>query len=189
VFISAMSTLPSSESLPSISTSPTSLESFCIQRNEVTIAEYRFFDPTRRLLGGDQLPIREVSWYEAYAYAAWRGARLPTALEWELACAEDSRPDRERGWSELNSHGEPQPIGLIGPNRNGLRDMLGNAAEWCLDWAPSSEGISRVYMGGSWIAPAEHLSCRRRAPEDPAARRPFIGVRMVKSPSAGGLCD
>ena len=72
------------------------LPPFRIDEAEVTNREYKeFCDATERappgLWGGtydekwDDLPVVGVSYYDARAYAEWRGKRLPTIWEWERA--------------------------------------------------------------------------------------------------------
>jgi formylglycine-generating enzyme required for sulfatase activity len=87
------------------------VSSFYMNRYEVTQAEYRavmWTNPSR--FKGDNLPVEEVSWYDAVAYCNQRseaeglnpayvingtdvrwnravnGYRLPTEAEWEYAC-------------------------------------------------------------------------------------------------------
>jgi formylglycine-generating enzyme required for sulfatase activity len=108
--------------------------------------------------GRQQHPVVNVSWNDARAYAAWRGARLPSEAEWEWAAQGGIASDyRWFPWGDepdhytLANYGHDRSFwggvkGLVGVNRihtrsvgcyaangYGLYDMLGNAAEWCAD--------------------------------------------------------
>ena len=52
------------------------------------------------------LPVNHVSFYEAWAYAEWKGLRLPTEFEWEIA---SSQLNYGQLWEWTNSAYLPYP--------------------------------------------------------------------------------
>ena len=95
---------------------------------------------------------------------------IPTEAQWEYACRAGASTKYywgdlfEEGYANYNSKNEakifvPKQVGTLKPNSWGLYDMIGNVAEWCLDWfgdlysgddpkGPLS-GAERVLRGGS----------------------------------------
>src|SRR2546425_12905044 len=70
-----------------------------------------------------QAPVTHVSYYEADAYARWRGKRLPTEAEWEHAAT--TQPTL--GTFLDDGRYEPRPA--TGPD-NTLAQVLGDVWEW-----------------------------------------------------------
>lgn len=90
------------------------------------------------LEGYEDHPIAETSWRGARDFAEWRGARLPTEVEWEAAAR--GSEGRTYPWGEAPVTEERAVIGTYEPERVGTRpagatpegatDMAGNLAEW-----------------------------------------------------------
>lgn len=134
--------------------------SFAIDRMEVTNADYKRFKPGHEFPAGEEnLPVTNVLYDEAAAYAKWAGKRLPTEDEWEKAArgtngriypwGNEWKPERvtqrprKTGQSESLLSKRPTNQCVIGVSRvrsvgskpegaspYGCLDMAGNAWEW-----------------------------------------------------------
>jgi formylglycine-generating enzyme required for sulfatase activity len=98
--------------------------------------------------GQDNYPVSGVSWFEAVAYARFKGKSLPTVYHWiKGARAQDDALRIVRlsnfgdGSATVGSH--------LGMGRFGLYDGAGNVREWCYN-ATNDLGDWRYCLGGAW---------------------------------------
>jgi formylglycine-generating enzyme required for sulfatase activity len=148
------------------------------------------------------LPRACITWYEAEAYARWRGGRLPTEAEWEYAARGPNSLAFPWGnsWDPsranvVDSRGS-MPVGSFpdGASWVGALDMSGNLMEWVADWlgvhyyetspvqdptGPES-GLRKVEKGGWWGSMAYVARAAYRHFEDPPEYGDHhIGVRVL----------
>jgi formylglycine-generating enzyme required for sulfatase activity len=151
-------------------------------------------------------PVTGVSWWEALAFATWRGATLPTEAQWEYVCRGsagntypwgDDPPTLEL--ANFAPDGEPVERRPTRPDEHprnvsefGVVDLAGNFAEWCLDNYAigyhvagvdpvhvTSETDTHTVRGGCGLHDEDYLRCSARDHYGPGVRDNLIGFRCA----------
>ncbi len=180
------------------------LSAFYIDKFEVTQEQFEtIMNNNPSGFSGKNLPVEQVTWYEARDYCKAVGKRLPTEAEWERAARGGTHTiyfwgdaiDEDYAWYWDNSERRSHPVGSRKPNAFGLHDMTGNVWEWVADYYvddyyrtspkenPAGPFTSkyRVIRGGSWRDLPDFLRTTRRNYDLPAGRFNHIGFRCAKS--------
>ncbi|PWS30161.1 ergothioneine biosynthesis protein EgtB [Pedobacter paludis] len=108
--------------------------------------------------------LTHVSYYEAYAFASWKGMRLPTEFEWEIAA---KHFDWGQRWEWTESAYLPYP---------GFSKAPGAIGEYNGKFMVNQ----KVLRGASAATPENHSRITYRNFFHPNLRWQFTGIRLVK---------
>jgi gamma-glutamyl hercynylcysteine S-oxide synthase len=158
----------------------------------------------------DDHPVCHVCWYEAEAYCAWAGARLPTEQEWEAAAAWDPATGTRRvyPWGDepptaLHANLDQlafgtAPMGAFpaGVSPIGCHGLIGDVWEWTASTFEPWPGFRafpypeysevffgpdhRVLRGGSWATRPGAVRATFRNWDLPVRRQIFAGFRVAR---------
>lgn len=138
------------------------------------------------------LPVTHISYFEADAFARWKGLRLPTEFEWEVAC--------NQWYSDIPADGNFLEDGHFHPiaqQHDTDYQMLGNVWEWTASSYlpypnyPRLKGAlgeyngkfmvnQMVLRGGSCATPRSHIRPSYRNFFETDKRWQFTGIRLAK---------
>ncbi|CAH0153888.1 Hercynine oxygenase [Pedobacter sp. Bi27] len=109
-------------------------------------------------------PVSHISYYEAYAFASWKGMRLPTEFEWEIAAKHFNWGER---WEWTESAYLPYP---------GFSKAPGAIGEYNGKFMVNQ----KVLRGASIATPENHSRITYRNFFHPHLRWQYTGIRLVK---------
>ncbi len=181
------------------------LSAFKMSKYAITFEQYDLFcEATGRKkpwgFKRGKMPVSQITWYDAQAFAEWMGCRLPTEAEREYAArANTATPfytgdslTLDQAFFNNKSGMEAKPVGSFPPNAFGLYDMHGNMGELCSDWygeynlkdtsnpkGPETGG-EKVLRGGGWWVSVQECRSASRVGVPPGNRGAGISFRIVK---------
>lgn len=109
-------------------------------------------------------PVTHISYFEAYAYASWKGLRLPTEFEWEAAA---SKFNWGRRWEWTESSYLPYP---------GFAKAPGAIGEYNGKFMVNQ----KVLRGASEVTPPGHSRVTYRNFFQTNLRWQFTGIRLAR---------
>lgn len=161
---------------------------------------------------GDVRPINCVTWFEAFAFCAWDGGRLPSEAEWEYAAAGGNQK-RAYPWGASPPTAQHASFGCLGDGVAGCSgndivpvgskplgvsmwsqmDLGGNLYEFimdspgdypatCNDCVNHSSQTTRGWRGGDFATPDSYLATTKRASVDTSTRAAVGGFRCARIP-------
>lgn len=188
-----------------------SVRAFYLDNTEVTNAEFaEFIKATKHPApphwtggkfpnGSTTLPVVNVTWFDAQAYAQWAGKRLPTEAEWEYAARGTQNLKFPWGNTYVAQNANLKEAGKGGPVKVGsypqgagpfgTLDLSGNVAEWTVtDYQPypgskakpETSKIQKIVRGGSFFADSVFGMSATRTLETPDTRSMAVGFRCAK---------
>ena len=152
------------------------------------------------------LPIINISYYEAKAYCKWKGFRLPTESEYEYVSTNagttkfpwgNDPPCNDKCNINYNNFIKPVNYYKSGNNKKGVSQLIGNAWEWCEEPIYPYDGFKidpvyremsypffgykKICKGGSFAVSDFLIHPKYRNAQYPDHRIQFIGFRVCRT--------